>query len=166
MLKSNPARWAIILCFALLAAGCGDDDSPTAPTTVEPEPEPEPITLTGTWSGRVEGNLVTGEAMAMLTQDGANVTGDWSMQMPAALVLVGAPAEVDLEGPVTGTVTDMTAALSFGFLEAFTPYFGSPDCGIDVSVTSFDATTMEATWTTNDSCQPPVVDMGMLTFMR
>ena len=164
MLKSNRGRLAVAICFALLAAGCGDDDSPTAPTNVEPEPEP--ITLTGTWSGRVEGNLVIGEAMAMLTQDGANVTGDWSMQMPAALVAVGAPAEVDLEGPVTGTVTDMTAALSFGFLEAFTPYFGSPDCGIDVSVTSFDATTMEATWTTNDSCQPPVDDMGMLTFMR
>ena len=166
MLKSNRGRLAVAICFALLAAGCGDDDSPTAPTNVEPEPEPEPITLTGTWSGRVEGNLVIGDAMAMLTQDGANVTGDWSMQMPAALVAVGAPAEVDLEGPVTGTVTDMTAALSFGFLEAFAAYFGSSECAIDVTVTSFDQTMMTADWMTNASCQPPAVDMGTLTFMR
>lgn len=133
---------------------------------MEPEPEPEPITLTGSWSGRVEGVLVTGEAMATLTQDGANVTGDWSMQMPAALVAVGAPAEIDLEGPVTGTAADMTAELSFGFLEAFAVYFGSADCAIDVSITSFDQTTMEATWTTNDMCQPPANDMGTLTFTR
>ena len=104
----------------MLAAACGGDDGPTAPTT-GPEPEPEPITLTGSWSGRVEGTFVTGDASAELTQDGADVTGDWSMQMPAALVALGAPAEIELEGPVTGTVTDMTAALSFGFLEAFTP---------------------------------------------
>ena len=165
MLKRNRARWAFILCFALLAAGCGDDDAPAAPTT-DPEPEPEPITLTGMWSGRVEGTFVTGDANAELTQDGANVTGGWSMQMPAALVALGAPTELDLEGPVTGTVTDMTAALSFGFLEAFTPYFGNPDCAIDVSVSSFDETTMEADWTTNESCQPPVVDMGTLSFTR
>lgn len=163
MLKSNRARWAILVCVALLAAACGGDDSPTAPTT---EPEPEPITLTGSWSGRVEGTLVIGEANAELTQDGANVTGDWSMQMPAVLVAFGAPAEVDLEGPVTGTVTDMTAALSFGFLEVFTPYFGDPACAIDVSVTSFDATMLEATWETNISCMDPVVDMGTLSFTR
>ena len=164
MLKSNSARWAICVCFALLAAACGGDDSPAAPTT--PEPEPEPVTLAGTWSGRVEGTFVTGEASAELTQDGANVGGNWSMQMPAALVAFGAPAEIELEGPVTGTVTDMTAALSFGFLEAFAPYFGDPACGIDVSVTSFDATMLEATWETNASCQPPVVDEGTLTFTR
>ena len=164
MVKSNSARVAVILCFALVAAACGDDDSPAAPTT--PEPEPEPITLTGSWSGRVEGAFVTGEAGAELTQDGANVTGDWSMQMPAALVAFGAPAEVDLEGPVTGTVSGMTAALSFGFLDAFATYFGSTECAIEVSVTSFDETTMEATWMTNDQCQPPAVDEGRLSFMR
>ena len=43
MLKSNSARWAIILCFALLAAGCGDDDTPTAPTTTDPDPDPDPV---------------------------------------------------------------------------------------------------------------------------
>ena len=163
MLKSNSARVAVILCFALVAAACGDDDSPAAPTT--PEPEPEPITLTGSWSGRVEGIFVKGEASAMLTQDGSDVTGDWSMQMPAALIALGAP-EIDLEGPVTGTVTDMTAALSFGFLEAFAAYFGSTECAIDVSVTSFDQTMLEATWETNASCQPPVVDEGTLSFTR
>ena len=164
MLKSNSARVAVILCFALVAAACGGDDSPAAPTT--PEPEPEPITLTGSWSGRVEGNLVIGEANAELTQDGANVTGDWSMQMPAVLVAFGAPAEVDLEGPVTGTVTGMTAALSFGFLEVFAPYFGNTECAIDVTVTSFDAMMLEATWMTNNSCMEPVVDMGTLSFTR
>jgi hypothetical protein len=162
MMKSNRARWAIVLCFALLAAGCGDDDTPTAPTTTEPDPEP--ITLIGTWSGRVEGNVVTGDAMAMLTQDGANVTGDWSMQMPATLVALGAPAEAELAGSVTGTAMDMSAELSFS-LDGFPQYFPE-GCGIDVSVTSFDATTMEATWATNGSCVPPAVDMGTLTFMR
>ena len=166
MLKSNRGRLAVAICFALLAAGCGDDDSPTAPTNVEPEPEPEPITLTGTWSGMVDGVLVDGDATAMLTQDGSAVSGEWSMPMPAPLVLAGAPADVDLAGPVTGMVTDMTAELSFGFLAAFAPYFGNTECAIDVTVTSFDETTMEGTWETNASCEGNVNDMGTLTFTR
>ncbi len=163
MLKSKRSWWAIFLCVGLLAVACSDE-GPTEPTPVEP-PAPAPITLTGTWSGRVEGAFVTGEAMAELTQDGTNVTGDWSMQMPAALVALDAPAEIDLEGPVTGTAADMTAELSFGFFEAFVPYFGT-ECAIDVTVSMFDETMMEATWATNDMCQPPVVDMGTLMFTR
>ena len=35
MFKSNRALWAVIFCFALLGAACGDDDpAPTAPTPV------------------------------------------------------------------------------------------------------------------------------------
>lgn len=166
MSRSNSSRFLFIFCIALVAAACGGDDGPTAPTTTEPEPEPEPILLTGSWSGRVEGVLVTGEASATLSQDGADVTGDWSMQMPAALVAVGAPADVDLAGPVTGTAAGTTAELSFGFLDAFAAYFGSSDCAIDVTVTSFDATTMEATWATNAMCQPPANDEGTLSFTR
>ena len=164
MLKSSSARWALFLCFALLAAACGGDDSPTAPTPVEPEPEPEPITLTGSWSGSVEGVFVTGDASTELSQDGADVTGTWSMPMPATLVALGAPAQAELAGSVTGTAMDMTAELSFT-LDGFPEYFPE-GCAIDVSVTSFDATTMEGTWATNDMCQPPAVDEGTLSFMR
>ncbi len=164
MVKSNRARWAIILGFALLTGACGDDDSgPTTPSPVEP-PEPAPITLTGSWSGRVEGALVSGDASAELTQTGADVTGTWSMQMPATLVALGAPAEAELAGSVTGTAMDMTAELAFS-LDGFPQYFPE-GCAIDVSITSFDATTMEATWATNDMCQPPAVDEGTLSFMR
>ena len=163
MLKRNRAHWAILVCIVLLAAACGGDDSPTAPTT-EPEPDPEPITLTGAWSGRVEGNFVTGDGRTELMQDGTGVTGDWSMQMPATLVALGAPAEAELAGSVTGTVMDMTAELSFS-LDGFPQYFPE-GCAIDVSVTSFDEMTMEATWATNGSCVEPVVDMGTLSFMR
>ena len=168
MSRRNSSRFFFIVCIALVAAACGGDDAgPTEPTPVEP-PAPPAVTLTGTWSGRAEGAIVTGDAMATLTQTGSDVSGDWSMQMPAALVLLGAPAELDLEGPVSGTVTDMTAELSFGFLEieAFAQYVDTSECAIDVSVSSFDATMLEATWATNAGCPPPFVDMGMLTFTR
>ena len=168
MPRSNSTCFLFIFCIALVAAACGgDDDGPTEPTPVEPPPPPA-VTLTGTWSGRAEGAFVTGDAMATLTQTGSDVTGDWSMQMPAALVAFGAPAELDLEGPVSGTVTDMTAELSFGFLEieAFAQYVDTSECAIDVSVSSFDATMLEATWATNAMCQPPVVDEGTLSFTR
>ena len=164
MLKSNSARWAIILCFALMAAGCGDDSGPTAPTVVAPEPQP--VTLTGIWSGSIVGVFVIGDARAELTQDGATVAGNWSMPMPLALIAVGAPADLDLAGPVSGTVTDTTAALSFGLLDALALLVGSVECAVDVSVTSFDETTMEATWETNEACQMPFVDQGTLSFMR
>ena len=164
MLKSNSARWAIILCFALMAPGCGDDSGPTAPTVVAPEPQP--VTLTGIWSGSVVGVFVIGDARAELTQDGTTVAGNWSMPMPLVLIAAGAPADLDLAGPVSGTVTDTTAALSFGLLDALALLVGSVECAVDVSVTSFDETTMEATWKTNEACQMPFVDQGTLSFMR
>ena len=170
MLKSNSARWAIILCFALMAAGCGDDSGPTAPTVVAPPtgvaPEPQPVTLTGIWSGSVVGVFVIGDARAKLTQAGTTVAGNWSMPMPLALIAAGAPADLALAGPVSGTVTDTTAALSFGLLDALALLVGSVECAVDVSVTSFDETTMEATWKTNEACQMPFVDQGTLSFMR
>lgn len=163
--SNRRAGAAIVFCFALAAAACGGDDSPAAPSTPTPDPEPV-VTLTGTWTGPVDGVLVDGDARAELTQTGTNVTGDWSMPMPAALVLVGAPADVPLTGPVTGTVSGTTAALTFGFLAVYADYFGSADCAITVTVTSFSQTMMEATWTTNESCQAPAVDEGTLTFTR
>lgn len=163
--SNRRAGAAIVFCFALAAAACGGDDSPAAPTAPTPDPEPV-VTLTGTWTGPVDGVLVDGDARAEMTQTGTNVTGDWSMPMPAALVLVGAPADVPLTGPVTGTVSGTTAALTFGFLAAYADYFGSADCAITVTVTSFSQTMMEATWTTNESCQAPAVDEGTLTFTR
>ena len=170
MLKSNSARWAIILCFALMASGCGDDSGPTAPTVVAAPsvvaPVPQPVTLTGIWSGSVVGVLVIGDARAELTQDGTTVAGNWSMPMPLAFIAAGVPADLDLTGPVSGTVTDTTAVLSFGLLDALAILVGSIECAIDVSVTSFGETTMEATWMTNESCQPPIVDQGTLSFMR
>lgn len=146
-----------VFCLATLAAGCRGD-SPTSPTDVP--------TLTGTWAGTFAGALVSGDGQATLTQDGMTVTGDWSAPMPANLVALGAPAAVPLTGPVTGSATGTTADLTFGFAEVFHLYFGNPNCGLAVSVTSFDATTLMANWSTNDSCQPPVVDSGTLTFMR
>ena len=161
MFKSNSLGLVAVLGVALLAVACGDEEvTPTAPT-----PAPQ-VTLTGTWTGAFTGTFVSGDGQAMLMQEGTTVTGEWSAPMPAALVAVGAPAEVDLEGPVTGSVSGTTATLEFAFLEIFAPYFGSPDCGLDVSVSSFDQTSLEATWNTNDSCTPPIVDMGTISFMR
>ena len=146
-----------ILCLTMLAAGCRGD-TPTSPS--------DDLTLTGTWAGAFTGALVSGDGTAELTQDGATVTGNWSAPMPAALVALGAPAALPLTGPVTGSATGTTAELTFGFAEVFHPYFGNPDCGFAVSVTSFDAMTLMANWMTNQSCQPPVVDSGTLTFTR
>ena len=165
MMKSNDFRMAIVLCGTLLAAAC-QSASPTAPT--EPEPEPEPITLSGSWTGTSTGNFISSESVAaMLTQTGTAVTGDWSVPMPRLLVLAGAPADVNLAGPVTGTVTGTAADLEFGFLdiEVFRQYFAE-GCALSVSVSSFTATTLEATWMTNASCQPPVIDNGALTLTR
>ena len=69
-------------------------------------------------------------------------------------------------GDPTGTVTGTTAELSFGFAAAFATYFGSTECAIAVTVTSFSRTTLEGTWTTNESCQAPAVDQGTLTLTR
>ena len=166
MWKTNSALWAIALCFVLLTAACATDDGPTAPTGEDPEPVPAPVTLTGTWSGTFEGVLVAGDGQATLTHDGTDVTGEWSVPMPPPLVaLLGAPADVDLGGPVTGVATGTTAELAFGFLAVFADYFGSPGCALEVSVSSFDETTMEATWATSDRCAP-ASDEGTLSFTR
>ena len=164
MTKSKGLRLAVVLCGIVLATAC-QSASPTAPT----EPEPEPVTLTGAWSGSATGTLIQSDAVtATLAQTDATVAGDWSMPMPVILIGFGAPAEVDLSGPVTGTATDTTAELSFAFrddVEVFRQYF-APGCALSVTVTSFTATTMEATWTTNTSCVPPVTDSGAMTLTR
>ncbi len=161
MLNSNHARFLVILCFALGAAACGDDASPTAPTTdTEPEPEPGPVTISGEWHGEFDGALVAGEAFATLEQNGMDVTGDWSAEMPAPLVALGAP-DVDLAGPVEGTVSGSTAELEFGFLPVFNEYLGE-DCGLHVHVESFTEDDLEATWHTEDTCPDHVNDEGTL----
>jgi len=39
-------------------------------------------------------------------------------------------------------------------------------CALALSVSSFDATTMQGTWATNTLCQAPVVDNGTMTMTR
>ena len=165
MSRSNRARVALLLSLTLLACSCADD-GPTAPTAPRADDGRELIVLTGTWSGTFEGTLFSGDGQALLTQTGTTVSGDWSAPMPAPLVALDAPADIDLAGPITGTATATTAVLSFGFFEALAVYFGGTDCALDVNVTSFNRTMMEATWTTNHSCQPPATDEGTLTFTR
>ena len=152
MTKSSNLSLAVFLCGIALTAAC-QSASPTAPT--DPEPDPEPVTLTGSWSGSADGLfIVSDDLSATLTQTDAAVTGDWSMPMPPLLVGFGAPAEVDLSGPVTGTATGTMADLSFGFrddVEVFRQYFPE-GCAISVTVTSFTATMLEATWVLNELC--------------
>lgn len=160
MTKSVPARMSGILCIGLAMAGgaaaCGD--SPAGPS--------DTVTLTGDWAGSFTGNVVEGDASAMFTQDDAQVTGDWTAPMPAPLVALGAPAAVPLAGPVMGTADGTTAELEFAFIEAFHSYFQGPDCALAVSVSSFSATTLTATWETNTSCPDNISDSGTLTLMR
>ena len=158
-------RSAVIVCLALLAGSCGDD-GPTAPTAPDDNQVHEYVTLTGRWSGTFDGRLFSGDGQAELVQNGTAVTGEWSAPMPAPLVALGAPGDIDLAGPVVGTATQTTAELSFGLLEALAAYFGGRDCALDLNVTSFGEAIMEATWTTNESCQPPANDEGTLTFTR
>lgn len=165
MIKSNDHCLALVLCGIVLATAC-QNASPTAPT--EPEPEPEPIRLTGTWSGSATGNFISSDAVTTtLTQTDTAVTGEWSMPMPSTLVAFGAPADVNLSGTVSGTATGTTADLSFAFadVEVFRQYFAE-GCALSVTISSFTATTADATWMTNASCLPPVVDNGTLTLTR
>ena len=165
MTKNSKRHLTVVLCGALLAAAC-ESASPTAPT--DPEPEPEPVTLTGAWAGSFTGTFISSEAVTTtLSQTDASVSGEWSSPMPTVLVGFGAPADVNLSGPVTGTVTGTTAELSFGFLdiEVFRQYFAE-GCALALTISSFTATTMEGTWMTNTSCQPPVIDNGTLTMTR
>ena len=161
----NSFRLAIILCGTLLVAAC-DSGSPAAPTT--PDPDPEPVTLTGSWMGTFTGVLISSDAViAELTQTDTMVEGNWSTPMPATFVALGVPANLNLSGPVTGTATGTTAELTFGFapLPGFEQYF-APGCALSVSASSVMATTMEGTWTTNTSCQPPFVDNGPMMLTR
>ena len=167
MMKKNSFRLWTILFGTLLAAAC-DSASPTGPTTTEPEPEPEAVTLTGNWGGTFTGRFIASDAVtAELTQTDTDVTGIWSTPMPAEIVAAGAPADVNLSGPVTGTVTGTMAELTFGFLdiEVFRQYFAE-GCALSLTVSSFTATTLEGTWATNMSCQPPVVDDGTMMLTR
>ena len=69
---------------------------------------------------------------------------------------------------MTGTATGTTADLSFAFtdeVEVFRQYFPE-GCALTVTVTSFSATTMDATWMTNASCRAPVIDNGTLALTR
>lgn len=159
MTKSVRARVSGIVCILLAACGtaaCGD--SPAGPSGG--------TTLTGSWAGSFTGNVVEGDASATFTQDDAQVTGDWTAPMPAPLVALGAPAAVPLAGPVMGTADGTTAELEFAFIEAFHPYFGGADCALAVSVSSFSATTLTATWEMNTSCPENLFDSGTLTLMR
>ena len=166
MLKSSRALWLVLACFVSPAAACGGDDSgPAGPTPVEPEA----VTLTGTWAGSFDGQVISSDRVgAELEQSQGshgerNTSGTWSAMVRLPPV-PGAPTEVELGGVVTGNATGGTAELLFA-IEGFADYFPE-GCGLSVSVSSFDATTMEASWTTNDQCQPPAVDEGMMVLMR
>ena len=155
MTKSASFRLAVVLGGIVAAAAC---QSPTEPTESD-------VTLTGAWSGAFTGNLLRSDAVtANLTHTDVGVTGTWSMPMPATLVAFGAPAGLELSGPVAGTVTGTTAELEFLF-EGFRQYFAE-GCAVALSVASFDATMLEGSWTTNASCQPPVEDSGTMTMTR
>ena len=159
MLKHSSIGLVAVLCLALVSPHAATDSS----TPTEPTPE---VTLTGTWGGMFSGALVSGEGEMILAQDGTTVTGQWSAPMPTQFVALGAPADLDLAGPVTGTVSGTTATLALRLLEAFALFVGNAECGLDVNVTSFSQTSLEATYTTNSSCEAPVVDTGTLSFMR
>lgn len=159
MFKSNRARWAVILCFALMGAACGDDPAPTAPTPTPPpapEPEPEPVTITGDWHGHVHGMLIDGEAHVHLMQDdNMMVTGDWHMEeMPAAvaalLMAAGVSTDEEFGGLVEGMVEEgeSHADLEFGFAEAFHDVLGH-DCVVHAHV-EFTEDDLEGDWHTDD----------------
>ena len=166
MFKSNRAKWAVVLCFALLGASCGDD-SPTAPTPTTPEPttpEPEPVTITGDWHGHVHGNLIDGEAHVHLEQTDMNVTGDWHMEeMPEAvaalLMAAGVSTDEEFGGPVEGMVDGSDADLEFGFAEAFHDLLGH-DCVVHAHV-EFTEDELEGDWHTDDCVSPDEGDLDM-----
>lgn len=175
MFKSNRARWAVILCFALLGAACGDDPAPTAPTPTPPPaptptPEPEPLTITGTWHGHVHGMLIDGEAHVNLMQDdNMMVTGDWHMEeMPEAvgalLMAAGVMTDEEFGGAVSGMVEqeasgDFAADLEFGFAEAFHDVLGH-DCVVHAHV-HFTEDELEGDWHADDCVSDDEGDMDM-----
>ena len=167
MVTTTSTRLGItIMCLGLLAIACdGGSTAPSAPSH-DHQDDPQSVTLAGVWSGRIEGALFVGDARAELTQNGAIVSGDWSVPMPGPLVALDAPADIELGGLVTGTAAQATAELTFGFRDALAVYFGSAQCALDVNVSTFNETRIEATWVTNDSCQPPAIDEGGLALTR
>ncbi|MYN66631.1 MAG: hypothetical protein F4X11_16635 [Acidobacteria bacterium] len=169
MFKSNRARWAVVLCFALMGAACGDDPAPTAPTPTPPpapEPEPEPVMITGEWHGHVHGMLIDGDAHVHLMQTGMDVTGDWHMEeMPEAiaalLMAAGMSTDEELGGPVMGMVEEgeAHADLEFGFAEAFHDVLGH-DCVVHAHV-EFTEDELEGDWHTDDCVSDDEGDMDL-----
>ena len=166
MFKRNRVLWAVVLCFAMGAAACGDDPAPTAPTPppTPPPPEPEPVTLTGEWHGHVHGNLIDGDAHVHLMQTDMNVTGDWHMEeMPEAvaalLMAAGVSTDEEFGGPVEGTVDGSDADLAFGFEEVFHDILGH-DCVVHAHV-EFTEDELEGHWHTDDCNSPDEGDLDM-----
>ncbi len=168
MFKRNRALWAVVLCFALGAAACGDDPAPAAPTPPPPPtpaPEPEPVTITGDWHGHVHGMLIDGEAHVHLMQDdNMMVTGDWHMEeMPEAiaalLMAAGMSTDEEFGGLVEGMVEEgeSHADLEFGFAEAFHDVLGH-DCVVHAHV-EFTEDDLEGDWHTDDCVSDDEGDM-------
>ena len=162
MRKKNTVARVVTLSLALLAAACGDGSGPTEPT--------DAVRLTGSWAGSFEGQVISSRRVGAELEQGAgthgertNVSGTWSATVRLPPV-PGAPAEVELGGAVRGEATGGTAELTFG-IDGFREYFPE-GCALLVSVSSFDATTLNATWRTSDECRAPAVDAGTMTLMR
>ncbi|MCC7035404.1 MAG: hypothetical protein IT179_21495 [Acidobacteria bacterium] len=92
----------LVVMAGLGAAGCADDDGPTAPT-------PTVNTLSGTWNGTLsEPGAGTGRLVVVLEERtvtglGRLLTGGWTVSFPNA-------GRYD-SGSLTGTITDTEAHL-------------------------------------------------------
>ncbi|MGE5246491.1 MAG: hypothetical protein ACM3SQ_19875 [Betaproteobacteria bacterium] len=91
--------------LALTLAACGGSKSSTAPT-------PTAINLTGTWSGNLTFENVSGVMTWTLNQSGNSVTGPVLVSLPNGIVLLNGT----LSGTLSGTLLTYTIAVAPGGL--------------------------------------------------
>jgi hypothetical protein len=117
---------SVLVCVFALSACGGDNNSPTAPSS---PPPPPPTRIAGAWTGTLESNNYTAEAIDVeLAQVAGTVNGTWAY--PRGLAA----------GNVTGTV----AQGQFSGNMTFNVRGGSTTCAASIAGSASDA---ELTWT-------------------
>ncbi len=144
-------KYASIVVVLLLAAGCSDKSTPTAPS---------PPNLTGTWSGALTLQDTPAQMKWTLAQSGTAVSGPVLVLLPTGVVLMNG----SLTGTLSGTTLTYTIAVSPGGIPSNPACTGQLDG--TAAVTSGAAPTLTGTYALKSSTCTTGFTSGTFTLTR